>query len=114
MEKYYLIHNPRCSKSRETLTLLKSHGVEPEIVDYLNGELTHGMLQTITRVLPAREIIRTKEDEFKLLQMDLDNVPQVIEAILRHPKILERPILMKGSEAVIGRPPENILKLLKN
>lgn len=116
MEKYLLVHNPRCSKSRETLHLLESHHIQPEIIDYLNGQLTQEILNQIVHGLNVRpkDILRTKEEEFHSLKLDVENDMEVMKAILSHPKILERPILLKGSQAVIGRPPENILSLIKN
>lgn len=115
MKAYQLVHNPRCSKSRETLALLESHGIKPDIIDYLNGDLTKDLIERIIKALgiAPKDILRTKEDDFQALNLDVEDKNAVIEAILKHPKILERPILLKGSQAAIGRPPENILKLLK-
>ena len=115
MEKYYLVHNPRCSKSRETLSLLETHGIKPEIIDYLQGDLSQDLLEKIFKALnkEPKDVLRMKEEEFLGLNLNLENPQEVIEAILRHPKILERPILMKGNQAVIGRPPEAILSLIK-
>lgn len=114
MKTLTIIHNPRCSKSRDTLELIKSHGYEAKIVDYLNGELTKELLEEVLKLLdiPAKDILRTKEEEFKKLQINLDEEKEVIAAILKYPKLLERPIVIKGDEAVIGRPPENVLTLL--
>ncbi len=115
MEKYFLIHNPRCSKSRETLGLLESHGIKVEIIDYLNGALTEDFLRKTLKALNVspKEVLRTKEEDFLALNLNVEDDEAVIRAILGHPKILERPILVKGSQAVIGRPPEKILSLIK-
>lgn len=114
MKNCLIIHNSRCSKSRATLDLLKSHGYEPTIIDYLNGELT---LELVNRVVKAlnihpKELLRTKEEEFKGLSINLESPLAVIEAILKHPTLLERPIVMLGEKAAIGRPPENVLTIL--
>lgn len=114
MNNITIIHNPRCSKSRETLQIIESRGLEAKIIDYLNGELNKELLEDVVKKLNVhpKEILRTKEDEFKALTIDLDNANEVIDVILKHPKILERPIVIKGNKAVIGRPPENILTIL--
>ena len=108
---YKIIHNPRCSKSRQTLEILQKHSDKIEVIDYLGGELTAELLEVVTKSL-GLEILRTKEEEFKNLKIDLKNKDQVIKAILKTPKILERPIVIKNKKAVIGRPPENVLELI--
>lgn len=110
---YKIIHNPRCSKSRQTLALLQEHTDKVEIINYLDGELDEVTLRKAIKglKLSPSQILRTKEDDFKALKLDLDNEEKIIKAILKHPKILERPIVLHGSKAVIGRPPENV-KLL--
>lgn len=113
MNEIIIIHNPRCSKSRKTLEIIESKGHHPIIIDYLNGELSKELLEDVVKklnVLP-KEILRTKEDEFKALNIDIFNSDEVLDAIMKHPKILERPIVVKGDKAVIGRPPENVLTL---
>lgn len=109
-----IFHNPRCSKSRQTLELLQAKGEEIEIVEYLKeGELTPERLDRALSALgiKAREALRTKEKEFKELELDVDDEKAVKKAILSCPKILERPIVMRKSKAVFGRPPENIKNL---
>jgi len=111
-----LYHNPRCSKSRAALELLESRGLKPRVVRYLEtppgvaelGELL-GRLG-----IPARQLLRTGEEEYKTLKLadpGLDET-QLIEAMAAHPRLIERPILVAGDRAVIGRPPEKILELL--
>jgi arsenate reductase len=114
MKDILIIHNPRCSKSRETLKILEDHGSKFLIIDYLGGELTKELLKKVVKALKVhpKELLRTKEDEYQELTIDLDNDEAVIQAILNQPKLLERPIVLKGDQAVIGRPPENIRKLL--
>lgn len=112
--KLQIIHNPRCSKSRETLSLIENKGEQVQIIDYLNGDLTQDLLEKVIRLLdvPAKDLLRTKEEEFQSLNIDLDDTDAVLTAILEHPKLLERPIVIKGDKAIIGRPPENVLALL--
>lgn len=114
MSHWTIYHNPRCSKSRQTLAILESHGIEPQIVEYLKNPPIKSELETIIARLdqPARTIIRTKEDEFDKDTMDLDDEASIIAAIIEHPKLLERPIVIHGDKAVVGRPPENVLSLL--
>lgn len=111
-----IYHNPRCQKSRETLALLEKRGIEPRVVDYLQHPPTVAELRTLLRQLglSARELLRHKESEYK--QAGLDNPALGDEAILRamvkHPKLIERPIVVSGKKAALGRPPENVLKIL--
>lgn len=114
MTKFQIVHNPRCSKSRDALTILKDRGIEPEIIDYLNGGLNRELLTNIIEILHVqpKELVRTKEEEFQALKIDLNNAQEVIKTLLDHPKLLERPIVLKGNKGVIGRPPENVLSLI--
>ena len=108
-------HNPRCSKSRQVLALLKENGVEPEVVEYLKKPLDESALRgLLTKLgLKAHDIIRTKEDEYKELGLSPDTPEEkILAAILQHSILLERPIIVKGNRAVIGRPPENVRELL--
>ena len=111
-----IYHNPRCSKSRQTLALIEEKGVAPEIVLYLDSPLNEA---TITELLgklemSARDVIRKGEDAYK--ENNLSNTAlseaELIQAMVTYPKLLERPIVVKGDKAVMGRPPENVLKLL--
>lgn len=114
-EQFVIIHNPKCSKSRAALEILESKNISPKVVDYLNGDLDKKFLVKTFKALNKRpkEVLRTKEEDFKQLELDLDKDEQVIEAILKYPKILERPIVIKGEKAVIGRPPENVFNLIE-
>lgn len=113
-QKVTIYHNPRCSKSRETLALLQQRGIEVEIIEYLKTPPTTKELQTLVGKLglPAKNLVRTKEDAFKELTLDLDNEKAVITALTKHPVLLERPIVVTAQRAAIGRPPENVLKIL--
>ena len=111
-----LYHNPRCSKSRGALELLEARGLTPNVVRYLETPLDAAQIKALLGKLgiSARQLLRTGEDEYKMLQLADDSLSedQLIAAIAEHPKLMERPILEVGAKAVIGRPPENILELL--
>lgn len=111
-----LYHNPRCSKSRGALELLEARGLAPTIVRYLDTPPDAATLEQLLAKLGigARQLLRTGEDEYKAL--DLANPAlsdaQLIKAMVEHPKLIERPILVAGDKAVIGRPPEKVLEIL--
>ncbi len=113
MKEIIIIHNPRCSKSREALQIIESRGYQARIIDYLHGELSKEFLKEVINKLRVhpKAVLRIKEEEFKDLNIDLENEAEVIDAILKCPKLLERPIIIKDERAVIGRPPENVLTL---
>ena len=108
-------HNPRCSKSRASLTLLEENGVTPEQVMYLETPPNKDQITQILSYLNAKaiDIMRTTEPTFKTLNLskDLDELV-LIEAMVNNPILIERPIVIAGNQAVIGRPPENVLSLL--
>ncbi len=112
-----IYHNPRCSKSRDTLSLLKSNGIDPEVVLYLETPPDAATLRQLLKMLgmaSARELMRQKEDLYKSL--DLAN-PQLsedalIQAMIDNPKLIERPIVVSHGEARIGRPPEQVLEIV--
>lgn len=111
-----LYHNPRCSKSRGALELLEARGLQPTVVRYLETPPTAEQLAGILGKLgiDARALLRTGEDEYKALGLadaSLDEA-QLIDAMVSHPKLIERPILVAGDKAVVGRPPEKVLELL--
>jgi len=115
MEKVIIWHNPRCSKSRAGLALLEEQGIEPEIVRYLDTPPTVEALTDLLQKLDKkpRELMRTKETIYKELGLkDIDDEKRLIEAMAAHPKLIERPIVIRGERAVIGRPTEAILTLL--
>ena len=111
-----LYHNPRCSKSRGALELLEARGLTPAVVRYLDTPLNTAQLKTLLGQLniSARQLLRTGEDEYKALNLADSTLSdsQLIEAMAAHPKLIERPILVAGDKAVIGRPPEKILEIL--
>jgi len=111
-----LYHNPRCSKSRGALELLEQRGLAPTIVRYLETPPDAATLKALLGKLgiAPRQLLRSGEDEYRSL--DLANPAlsdaQLIDAMVNHPKLIERPILVAGDKAVIGRPPEKILEIL--
>ena len=110
-----IYHNPRCSKSRQSLALLRENGEEPEVIEYLKTSLDEVALRDLlTKLgLKAHEVVRPKEEPYQQLSLSSDSSEEeVIAAIVKYPILMERPIVMKGDSAVIGRPPENVQKLL--
>ena len=111
-----LYHNPRCSKSRAALELLRERGVEPELRLYLQDPPSKDELRGLLRRLgPARSgLIRTSEPEYAELGLDAAAIDDdaLIAALYAHPRLLERPVFVVGTRAVIGRPPERVLELL--
>lgn len=110
-----LYHNPRCSKSRETLALLEANGVKPEIVRYLETPPDRETLQILLQKLgmsSARQLMRTKEDLYKTLRLENAGEAQLLDALAAHPALLERPVVINGDRARIGRPPEAVLEIL--
>jgi arsenate reductase len=114
MSEITIYHNPKCSKSRQTLQLLNDNGVEPTIVEYLKSPLSKGdVIDLISKYNGEHtDLVRTKEEDFKQNTPDISSSEGVAAAIEQFPKLLERPIVVKGDVAVIGRPPENVMKLL--
>ncbi len=107
-------HNPRCSKSRQTLSLLQERGIDPRVVDY---QKTPPSAAELTRVIAAlgctaHDILRTKETLYRDLGLGPDTAADhLIAAMVAHPKLIERPIVIHGTRAAIGRPPEQVLDL---
>lgn len=117
MKNITLYHNPRCSKSRETLTLLEQQGVEPEVILYLETPPSVAELKTLLQQLgfrSARELMRKKEDTYQELKLSDETLSeeQLLAAMVANPKLIERPIVVKGNQARIGRPPEQVLEII--
>ena len=117
MSNVKIYHNPRCSKSRQALQIIKDHGIEPKVIEYLKEPLQKNELESIAKSLGVRpkEFVRKNEAEFKdnnlVTKMGKDS--DLFEAMVKFPKIIERPIIISDLGAVIGRPPENVLKVLE-
>lgn len=111
-----LYHNPRCSKSRATLALLEENDVEFNIVEYLKQPLTADALKLITTRLgiTVREFVRTGEDIYKELNLDDEGVSDeaLLNAMAAHPILMQRPVVVNGEKARIGRPPESVLEII--
>jgi arsenate reductase len=111
-----IYHNPRCSKSRATLALLEARGVKPKIVDYLKSPPSAAELKAILRKLglTPRDILRTGETvyaELGLEDRELDD-DALVALMVKNPILIERPIVVAGNKAAVGRPPENVLAIL--
>lgn len=111
-----IYHNPRCSKSRQTLQLIEAAGIKPEIILYLENTPNAKQLSSVISKLGinARQLLRKGEDAYKENQLSDVSLSeqQLVAAMVKHPKLIERPIVVKGDKAVLGRPPENINTLL--
>jgi arsenate reductase len=111
-----IYHNPRCSKSRQTLQILKDRGVEPDVVEYLKTPPDRDTLIKILDMLgmEPRDLMRKKEKEYKENNLSDPSLTrdQLIDAMLAHPKLIERPIVIKNGKAAIGRPPEKVLEII--
>jgi arsenate reductase len=115
-EQLTIYHNPACSKSRETLALIRAHDIEPRVVEYLKAPLGVATLRDLVERLKVRpqDLVRREEAEFKehFAGKTLDDEGW-LKALAAHPKLMQRPIVVRGKQAVLGRPPANVLPLLK-
>lgn len=117
MSKPTMYHNPRCSKSRQTLELLRARGIEPEIVEYLKTPPDTQQLEQILDMLELtpRQLMRTSEAEYKennLADTSLGR-DELIQAMVQHPRLIQRPVVISDGKAALGRPPEDVLELLE-
>ena len=110
-----IYHNPRCSKSRTTLALLEDNGVQPGIVLYLENPLNKDEIASLLQKLglSAGQLLRRGEDAYKTCGLSkASSDDEILAAMVEYPKLIERPIVVKGKKAVLGRPPENVLELI--
>lgn len=116
MRQPTIYHNPRCSKSRATLALLSARGFSPRIVNYLETPLSAAELELLLGMLrlEPRELMRRDEDEYSALGLADPKLTrrQLVGAIAAHPRLMQRPIVVAGAKAAIGRPPEAVLAIL--
>ncbi len=115
MAEFTIYHNPRCSKSRETLALLQAKGIEPNIVEYLKTPPSASQLKSIVKQLGVKpqQLVRKGEEIYKSRYADKTlSDAQWIEAMVENPSLIERPIVIRGQRAALGRPPQNVLQLL--
>ena len=110
-----IYHNPRCGKSRETLQLIRDKGIDPAIYEYLKEPLTSSQLEELINLLgiEAKDLVRTTEAIFKEQFKGKDlSAAEWIEAMVAYPKLMQRPIVVNGNKAILGRPPENVDEIL--
>ena len=111
-----IYHNPRCSKSRQTLALIRERGVEPEIVEYLKTPLDADALRDLLRVLglSARDLIRSGEAPYRELGLSDSDLSEddLVAAVAANPILMQRPVVRRGDRAMVGRPPERVADLL--
>ncbi|MEE4243795.1 MAG: arsenate reductase (glutaredoxin) [Kangiellaceae bacterium] len=116
MSKFTIYHNPRCSKSRQTLELLRANGVEPSVIEYLKTPPKAKELKQVIELLGVapQDVMRKKEAEYK--ESGLDDLTltasEQIKRMVANPKVIERPIVFSDKKAVVGRPPENVLDII--
>lgn len=110
-----IYHNPRCSKSRQTLTLLQEQGIDPQVIKYLETPPEQAELRQLFTKLgldDVRAMMRVKEDIYKQLELKLADDDQLFAAMAEHPKLIERPIVVNNDQARLGRPPEQVLEIV--
>jgi arsenate reductase len=115
MSEFAIYHNPRCSKSRNTLGILTEKGIEPDIVLYLETKPDRQELKGLLRKLSlsAGQLVRRGEEAYKACGLSAaSSEEEIIDAMAEFPKLIERPIVVRGERAVLGRPPENVLELI--
>ena len=116
MSEALFYHNPKCSKSRKALEIIENHNINAKVILYLKDKLTKSMLKEIldSSGLSVRDIVRSNEQEYK--ENNLDNLnltkDEILNLILIHPKLLQRPVFVFNNKAIIGRPPEDVLKII--
>jgi arsenate reductase len=114
--KARIYHNPRCSKSRAAVALLEARGIDLDIVEYLVNTPSKATLKKLLKKLRlrARDLVRSAEPEFKASGLTLDSpAEKILDLMIKHPKLIERPIVEIGARARIGRPPEQVLDILE-
>lgn len=111
-----IYHNPRCSKSRATLQLLRDQGLDPQVIEYLETPLDAGTIRKLLKKLDlsARDLLRKGEQEYRDLGLSDQSIDDehIIQAMVSHPRLIERPIVESERGARIGRPPESVLEVL--
>lgn len=116
LKPFTIYHNPRCSKSRATLALLEQNDINPEIVYYLDSPPSRSELKALLKKLGLgiRDILRSGEAVYDELGLSDDSLSEdiIFDLVIKHPVLIERPIVVRGNKAILGRPPENVLQLL--
>ena len=116
MSHITIYHNPHCSKSRQTMALLEEKNINPEVIEYLVSPPTADQLEQVVKLLniSVRELIRSGEDEYVSMNLADETLTdaELIEAMTKAPKLIQRPIVIANDQARIGRPPESVLEIL--
>lgn len=116
MKQVTIYHNPKCTKSRETLALLETRNIEPTVIEYLQTPPSRAELDRILKLLhfEPRDLMRKQEPEYRELKLDDPGLTraQLLDAMIAHPRLIERPIVLANGKAAIGRPPANVLAIL--
>ena len=116
MSEALFYHNPKCSKSRKALEIIDTHNINTKVILYLKDKITKSMLKEIldSSGLSVRDIIRSNEIEYKENNLDNPNLTkdEILNLILKHPKLLQRPVFVFNNKAIIGRPPEDVLEII--
>ena len=109
-----IYHNPRCSKSRQTLALLRDKGLEPEVIEYMKQPPSPETLRSLLDRLgmTARELVRRNEEVYRELALEEKGDRELVDAMCREPRLIQRPIVVHGNQARLGRPPEAVLEIL--
>jgi arsenate reductase (glutaredoxin) len=110
-----IYHNPRCSKSRETLQLIRESGFQPHIIEYMDSPPSVETLRDLLKKLgmQAGDLVRRKETAFRDMKLASADEQTLIEAMSREPRLIQRPIVVRGRQARLGRPPEDVLEILE-
>ena len=114
MKTVIIYHNPRCSKSRQALEILKSHHIEPTIVEYFKAPLNLEQLRELRSFFDLKDFVRTNEPAFTQLQLNLNDEMSVLEAMTKEPILMQRPIVTSGDKAIIARAAEKLLEWMEN
>lgn len=113
MKKFLIYHNPRCSKSREVLKIMKDNNVDVCVFEYLKNPLKYEQLKELSSHFSLKDFVRINEPIFKVLGLSIDNKEGVLKAMEAQPKLMQRPIVCYEDRALICRPPEKVLELIK-
>ena len=112
MGVFTIYHNPKCSKSRKALEILQNHHIHPVIIEYLKAPLNLEQMTQLCSHFDLKDFVRYDEPIFKALNLTLENKTNVLNAILKEPILMQRPIVACGEKIIIARPPEKVLELL--
>ena len=112
MKKVTIYHNPGCSKSRQALELLQNHDLNLSVIDYLKTPLNLEQLLELRKYFDLKDFVRTNEPVFKNLNLTLEDEAKVLEAMLKEPILMQRPMITYNGQAIIARPPEKVLELI--